>query len=210
MAREETEIEDDVEVEQSRPKHHKYFEDQFDDEEVLYVFRRHPIVMRVGLIVACLSLLAGPMYILALTFIYRNNPEMYPSTNAFFVSLLLSFILAGILFLPSWISWYFSVFIMTDQRFIQITQKRLFNRAVADIALAQIQSVNYEIAGLQETLLGFGTIKIQTYVGDMTIKDVHHPAHTQKKIAGILRDQGVNAPSASSASAKRQFNQVHD
>ena len=26
----------------------KYFEDQFDDEEVLYVFRKHPVVMRVG------------------------------------------------------------------------------------------------------------------------------------------------------------------
>lgn len=199
----------ETEIEKTGSEHHKYFHDQFDDEEVLFVFRKHPIVMRVGLIISCLSLLAGPMYILALTFVYRSNPEMYPSTNSFFVSLLLSFVLAAIVFMPSWISWYFSVFIITDQRFIQITQKRLFHRAVADVSLSQIQSINYEIAGLQETLLGFGTIKVQTYVGDVMIKDVHHPAHIQKKIVGILRDQGLSGPQpeAANASAKRQFNQ---
>ena len=37
----------------------KYFEDQFDDEEVLFVFRRHPIVMRKGLILGLLGPLIG-------------------------------------------------------------------------------------------------------------------------------------------------------
>jgi uncharacterized membrane protein YdbT with pleckstrin-like domain len=81
---------------------------------------------------------------------------------------------------------------VTDQRFLQITQKGLFHRAVADLGLSQIQSINYEVSGLQETLLGFGTIKMQTYVGDLVIHDVHHPARIQKKIIGILRDQGIN------------------
>lgn len=170
---------------------HKYFADQFDDEEVLFVFHRHPIVMRKGIIIGSAGILAGPIYTLLLTVIYAHNPEKYPTPNFFFLSLIASFGLSIILFLPSYISWYFSVFIVTDQRFIQITQKGLFHRAVADISLAQIQSVNYEVAGLQETLLGFGTIKMQTYVGDMTIHDVHKPAHIQKKLVGILRDQGI-------------------
>jgi hypothetical protein len=62
---------------------------------------------------------------------------------------------------------------------------------VADLGLAQIQSVNYEVSGIQESLLGFGTIKMQTYVGDLTIKDIHHPAKIQKKIVGILRKEGI-------------------
>jgi len=32
---------------------------------------------------------------------------------------------------------------------------------------------------------------MQTYVGDLVIHDVHHPARVQKKILGILRDEGV-------------------
>ncbi len=51
--------------------------------------------------------------------------------------------------------------------------------------------VNYEIAGLQETLLGFGTIMVQTYMGDLVIHDVHHPARIQKKMLRILREQGI-------------------
>ena len=68
----------------------------------------------------------------------------------------------------------------------------MFHRAVADLGLAQIQSVNYDVSGIEETLLGFGTINMQTYVGDLVIHDVHHPARVQKRILGILRDEGVS------------------
>lgn len=170
----------------------KYFEDQFDDEEVLYVFHKHPVVMRKGLVIGTACWLIGPLYTLILTYTRPNNPP----TMAFFGLSFLCSVLFGMLFLlPYWISWHFSVFIITDQRFIQITQKGLFHRAVADLTLSQIQSVNYEVSGLQETLLGFGTIKMQTYVGDLVIHDVHHPAKIQKKVLNILRDEGITTTS---------------
>jgi len=168
----------------------KYFEDQFDDEEVLFVFHKHPIVMRRGLVIGILAWLLGPIVTLILTYARPNNP---PSLAFFGLSLVVSIIIGLILFTPSWIGWHFSVFIVTDQRFIQITQKGLFHRAVADLSLRQIQSVNYEVAGLQETLLGFGTIKMQTYVGDLTIHEVHHPARIQKQLLNILRKEGIDA-----------------
>lgn len=170
----------------------KYFADQMDDENVLFVFRKHPIVMRKGLIIGLVALLIGPLYTLALTY---AHPDNYPSVQFFFMSLLISAIFGAILYFPSWIGWFYSVFIVTDQRLIQITQKGLFHRSVVDIGLSQIQMVNYEVAGLQETLLGFGTIMMQTYLGDLIIHDIHHPAKIQKKLLGILRDQGVMATS---------------
>lgn len=161
---------------------HKYFEDQFDDEEVLFVFHKHPIVMRKGLIFGMLGPLIGVL-----------PAAIHPISGfgLFFGGLAVGCVLGLLVFAPSYIGWYFSVFIVTDQRFIQISQKGLFHRAVADLTLPQIQSVNYEVAGLQETLLGFGTIKMQTYVGDLVIHDVHHPAKIQKKMLTILRDEGV-------------------
>jgi signal transduction histidine kinase len=181
----------------STPKPKKYFEDQFDNEEVLFVFRKHPVVMRKGLIISSFAVLVGPVYTLAMTYIQPNNP---PSLNFFFLSILGSFVLAAIIFTPSWMSWHFSVFIVTDQRLIQITQKGFFNRSVVDMSLRQIQMVNYEVAGLSETLLGFGTIMMQTLVGDLVIHDVHHPAKTQKKLLEILRKEGVDASSSDSPS----------
>jgi hypothetical protein len=166
----------------------KYFPDQFDDEEVLYVFRKHPIVMRKGLIWGSVGLLVGPLYTLILTYAHTSNP---PTMNFFYFSFLVSLALSALLFFPSWMSWYYSVFITTDQRFIQITQKGFFHRSVVDMGLPQIQMVNYEISGLQETLLGFGTIMMQTMVGDLVIHYLHHPQKIQKKLLQILRDSGV-------------------
>lgn len=170
----------------------KYFDDQFDDEEVLYVFRKHPVVMRTGLIVGSLGLLVGPVYTLVLTYTQVDSP---PSMTFFYLSFVVSLIISTLLFFPSWMSWYFSVFIVTDQRFIQITQKGFFHRSVVDMGLGQIQMVNYEVKGLQETLLGYGTIMMQTFVGDLLIHYIHHPAKTQKRLLEILRSQGVTATS---------------
>jgi uncharacterized membrane protein YdbT with pleckstrin-like domain len=181
----------------------KYFTDQFDDENVLYVFHKHPIVMRKGLIIGLVAWLLGPVYTLILTYVHPTHP---PNLAFFGLSLLISIGIGSILFLPSWIGWHFSVFIVTDQRFIQITQKGLFHRSVADLTLGQIQSVNYEVAGLQETLLGFGTIKMQTYVGDLTIHEVHHPARIQKELLNILRKQGVHASANPSERTLRPHN----
>jgi uncharacterized membrane protein YdbT with pleckstrin-like domain len=171
---------DEAEIE----KPEKYYADQFDDEEVLFVFHKHPIVMRKGLILGMLGPVVGilPAAI---------RPEL--GFGFFFGGLAAGCLLGLLLFAPSWIGWHFSVFIVTDQRFIQITQKGLLHRSVADISLHQIQSINYEVSGLEETLLGFGTIKLQTYVGDLTIHQVHRPAKIQKELLNILRQEGIAA-----------------
>lgn len=183
-------------------KTEKYFDDQFDDEEVLYVFRKHPVVMRKGLIFGLLGPLIGVLPA-------AIDPSL--GFNLFFGGLIGGIVLGLLIFAPSWIGWHFSVFIVTDQRFIQITQKGLFHRAVADLSLHQVQSVNYEVAGLQETLLGFGTIHMRTYVGDLTIHNVGRPAKIQKKIVGILRDQGIStAPYATKNAADKEPKQDNE
>lgn len=160
----------------------KYFSDQLDNEELLLVFKKHPIVMRKGLILAMFALLFGTI------------PSLIrPEYSYLFWGLGIGFVVALIVFFPSWISWYYSVFIVTDQRLIQMSQKGFWTRSVVDIGLNQIQMVNYEVAGLQQTMLGFGTIMMQTFVGDLVIHDVHRPAKVQKQLLTILREQGVVA-----------------
>ena len=155
------------------------FKGQYDDEEVLYVFRKHPVVMRRGLIYFMIAILLGtiPSFI---------KPEL----SYFYGGLAGGFLLGIIVAFPSWIYWYFSVNIMTDQRFIQITQKGFFKKRYTDIGINHVQSINYQVVGMQETLLGFGTIIIQTYLGDIIINDVHHPGSVVKELSMILRDQG--------------------
>lgn len=159
----------------------KHFKEQFDNEEVMLVFRKHPIVMRRGLILAMVGVLAGTI------------PALIKPEYSYLIIGLLSGLLLGMLLLfPSWVRWYFSIYIMTNHRFIQ-QSRSLLQVNVVDIGLEQIQMVNYQISGLQETLLNFGTITVQTYVGDLVIRDVHKPAKVQKNMIHILRDLGIHA-----------------
>lgn len=177
----------------------KYFADQFDDEEVLLVFRKHPIVMRMGLVLCSLGPLVGVL-----------PAAIMPTLGfgVFFGGLAAGCLLGMLLFFPSWLAWYYSVFIVTDQRFIQIKQKGLFHRSVVDIGLPQVQMVNYEINGLQETLLGFGTITMQTFMGELLIHDVHHPARIQKKLLHILREKGITAAAYPQAADKETIHEA--
>lgn len=160
----------------------KHFADQLDDEEVLYVFHKHPIVMRKGLVFGMFGPLIG---VLPATF----KPEL--GFGWFFGGMLLGVLLGVLIYLPSWINWHFTTCVVTNQRFIQYVQKGLFHRTVNDIGLNHIQSMNYSIAGFWETVLDFGTITMQTYMGDIEIHNVYHPAKTSNQIQEILRDENI-------------------
>lgn len=168
----------------------RYFKEQFDDEEVHVVFRKHPIVMRKGLIFGSVAVLIGVIPGL-----------VHPTYGWFFGGLALGFALAIIVMLPWWVRWYFSVYILTDKRFIQQSRSML-QVNVVDISLEQIQMVNYQIVGLEQTLLHFGTIIVQTYVGDLVIHDVHHPEKIQKKMVHFLREMGVHPSSRPNTSSE--------
>jgi hypothetical protein len=178
--RKKKESEDEAQTEQKPVEAPKHFKEQFDDEEVQLVFRKHPVVMRKGLILFSFALLLGVLPAL-----------VKPVYTVFFGGLIGGFILAVALMFPYWVKWYFSVYIMTSHRFIQQTRS-LLQVNVVDISLEQIQMINYQIVGLEETMLGFGTIIVQTYAGDLVIHDVHHPAKVQKKMIHVLRELGIH------------------
>jgi hypothetical protein len=160
----------------------KLFPDQLNGEEVLLMFRKHPIVMRKGLVFGMFGPLIGIL-----------PTAIWPTLGFgwFFAGLFGGIGLGMLIMFPFWIHWYYSVYIVTDRRLIQITQSGLFRKSFVDLGLNQIQSLNYEINGLQATLLGYGTILVQTYMGDLVVHEVHHPAKLYKQLITILRDEGV-------------------
>lgn len=170
----------------------KYFKEQFDDEEVMYVFRKHPVVMRRGLVYGSIGILMPMLGVVAMNIIFANDPDKLPTVGTFYIAVIIGIFLFVLIMLPYWISWNYSVYIITDQRMIQITQKGLFKRSMVTIGLDQVQMVNYEINGIEQTVLGFGTLVVQTSVGSLTINDIHRPAKVQKKMLHLLRDLGYS------------------
>ncbi len=167
----------------------KQFSGQFDGEELLLVFRRHPVVMRKGFYWVGAGVILGALAGLYTT---RNIVTMSDFFVKFFSPVGLGLVLGLLGFFYYWIGWYYSVCLVTDQRFVNIRQTGIFRqRSVNDINLPRILSVNYEIHGFFETVLGFGTIIIQTLVGDFVIKNVPKPAITQARIVTAIKESGV-------------------
>ena len=140
------------------------FEGQHDDEEVQFVFRRHPIAMRKG------------FYFLLIPFVISSLPILLWPDNIDLIWVAMSGLLLGLmLFFYHWISWYFSIFIVTNVRLRQVTQRGFFNKSVIDVGISKIQNISYNVPGFSAALLGYGTLIVQTYVGDLVLDRIHHP-----------------------------------
>jgi hypothetical protein len=155
----------------------KLFPEQHDDETVQFIFRRHIIAMRKG------------FYLLAIPFVIASIPFLLiPDQLWLFWVAIGGLGVGGLLFFYHWIGWYYSIFIVTDRRVQQTSQSGLFGKSVIDLNLSKIQNISYNIPGFTGEILGFGTIVIQTYVGDLVIDKVEHPDKIYVKLQDVLKD----------------------
>jgi len=159
------------------------FEGQRDDESLLFVFRRHIISMRKGF-----YLLLIPFTVSAIPpLIWQNNLELFwiPVVG---LSIGLLF------FFYYYVLWYFTIYIVTDQRIRQVTQKGFFGKDVIELRLSKIQNISYNIPGFSGEIFKFGTIVIQTFVGDLVIHQVEHPNDIYNKlqdaVSNAIKGQG--------------------
>ena len=63
-----------------------------------------------------------------------------------------------------------------------ITQHGFFGKDVIELKLSKIQNISYSIPGFSGEIFKFGTIVIQTFVGDLVIKNVEHPDKIYNKL----------------------------
>jgi hypothetical protein len=163
----------------------KQFPGQHDGEEVAFVFRQHPLVMRKALIVGLL--------VIVLAVLPLDFPQIY--SVPWLAGLLLK-IMFGIILLVfagwfyRWVGWYYTLYIVTDRRILDIRQKGFFDRKVDEWQLDGISNVNYRIGGFQAVLFGFGDITARTYIGDLEIKIIHKPAEIHEQLVAAVRRAG--------------------
>lgn len=147
------------------------FNGQRDDEEVLHVFRRHLIAMRKG------------FYCLLIPFAVSAIPPLiWQSKLELFLLPIAGLLIGLILFSYHFLMWFYTYYIVTDQRIRQVTQKGFFGTDVIELQLSKVQNISYNIPGFFGEVFHFGTIVIQTFVGDLVIRNVDHPEVTYNKL----------------------------
>ena len=147
------------------------FDGQRPGEKLLYVFRRHIIAMRKGF-----YLLLVPFALSALpVLIWQDNIDLL-------IIPVVGFSIGLVFFFYHWMLWYFTVYIVTDQRIRQVTQRGFFGKDVVELQLSKIQNISYNIPGFTGEIFKFGTIVIQTFVGDLVIRYAENPDITYNKL----------------------------
>ncbi|MDD5043849.1 MAG: PH domain-containing protein [Patescibacteria group bacterium] len=62
----------------------------------------------------------------------------------------------------AFIDYYLDIWIVTNERIINIEQKGLFARTVSEVKLYNIQDVTSEVKGILSTMFDFGNVYVQT------------------------------------------------
>ena len=95
----------------------------------------------------------------------------------------------------SFTSYYLNEWIITTSRIVEVTQHGFFNREVSSTLLNRVQDVTTEVDGLFATLLGYGTLTVQS-AGANDYFHMHGIPHPQelrdivmKEIAELHKQQ---------------------
>lgn len=146
------------------------------------------MVLLRGLIVF-IVLLALP---LAGYFFFKISLPLYLSQPVFRVIIILGtsiYLLSIWLFLFSaFLDYYLDLWIVTNDRIMNIEQHGLFGRTVSELNLTKIQDVTSEIKGIIPTLFNYGDVHIQTAAEEkrFVFEQVPNPHEVRKGILELI------------------------
>ena len=167
----------------------RYFPTQSKKEKVFLLIRRHWIVF-FAIFFFMAVLLVPPI---VLIFYWFYSPETFVgevSNFALIFGSTYTLIVFGLI-LYGFVNYYLDVYIVTNERLVDIKQNGFFRRDIAELHLRQIQDVEARVEGFLQTLLHYGNIHIQT-AGErenFIFEDVPHPYTTARKIIELHQAQ---------------------
>ncbi|MFC1686462.1 PH domain-containing protein [Patescibacteria group bacterium] len=109
--------------------------------------------------------------------------EMWGQTFVLFSSAYFLFLLL-FLFI-GWLNYYLDVWIVTNERLVDIDQKSLFDRSISQLSLSKIQNVKAEMKGILPTFLRFGDVDVESAgadVGRFSFRSIPNPFEVERKV----------------------------
>lgn len=161
-----------------KPKHTR-FESQATTEHIVLLLRKHPIT-QLGWVF--ITILFG---LFPLLFSVFPMYSLLPLSYRFGVHLLWYLALFGFAF-QSFLRWFYSVYILTDERVIDVDFLQLAQKNITAAKIENIEDITSESVGFSSTFFNHGNVLIQTAGAEqeITFESVPNPA----KVTAILND----------------------
>lgn len=158
-----------------------YIESQDEGEEVVLFLRQHLIVNFKWILIVIVLLVIPTL------FDFFPPYELMPENFRFIITLVWYLMLFGYA-LAKIMYWFFNIFILTDERLIDVDYENLFYRVVSDTKTEKVQDVNSMMSGVWQTFFNYGDVVIQT-AGELpqfTFQNIPHPDLVAKYINVLI------------------------
>ncbi len=160
--------------------HNVEFIDQEPDEQVILLVRRHPLT-NTGWILLTLGMVFAPI-------LFKYFPLIsFMPANFQLVALLIWYLLTLAIFVQGFLSWFFSVNIITNKRVIDVDFVNLIYRKITDAKIENIEDATVQMGSVIRTLFDYGDVLIQTAaeVPEVEFQGVPHPDQIDKILSDL-------------------------
>lgn len=121
----------------------------------------------------------------------------------------LYYMVAWLTFYHAFVDYHLDVWVLTDERIVNIEQQGLFDRTISELNIAKVQDVTSEVHGKIQTLFDYGNVYIQTAAEQQRFAflQVPHPEEVARLVvrandAASKRESNYAAPTAKPAATQ--------
>jgi hypothetical protein len=160
-----------------------YFDSKDSNETVLLLLRQHPVTQTKWLLIAIVLVFVP--FLLS----YVNVLGFLPFRFHIIAGIAWYLMVVGYS-LESFLDWFFNVYIITNERVIDVDFKSLLFRNVSFARYDKIEDVNFTTSGTLGAIFDYGTVLIQTAAAtdEFEFEDVPFPSRVTAFLNDILTE----------------------
>lgn len=160
------------------------FEEKDDTEKIILVARPHWITNLSWILITVL-LIIGPGLLKFVPLIGEMPAKL--QMISIFAWYMITFAFA----FEKFLSWYFDVYIITDERVVDINFNNLLDKKFSETKLSMIQDITSRVSGMGQTIFNYGNVYIQTAaeIPEITFEMVPNPEKIIKVLQVMREDE---------------------
>ena len=146
---------------------------QDENEKIILVLRQHPVTQLKSTLTLILTAIIIP-FLLSSSGFFDSLPYKYTVAASFFGVV----IILG-LFSRAFLLWFFNVYIITDERIIDVDFNSMIYKNISSAKIENIEDITTQTLGTMSSIFDYGTILLQT-AGEETEFEFDHVPHPSK------------------------------
>ncbi len=131
------------------------FEIQEEEEEIILLVRAH-VITNIPWILVALGMAVLPFILSAFGTMSFLPARFYAVGMLFWYLITIAFVF------EQFLNWYFNVYIVTDERIVDVDFLNLLYKRVSEAKLDKVEDVTYSMGGIARSIFNYGNVTIQT------------------------------------------------